>query len=67
VRGIPPEGLDYRGVAKPLLGVWLAVCTGFGDLLDRPTLADVIAATMRPCPPVTTPAHPAWSTTPGAS
>ena len=61
VRGIPPERLDYRGAAQALLGVWLAACAGFGDLLDRLTLADVIGGDLPALAP--TPARSALNMT----
>jgi Rrf2 family protein len=43
VRGTAPDVLDYEGVARPLLGVWLAACNGFAQLLDGLTLAELLA------------------------
>ena len=47
VRGVPPDGLEYQGAAKPLLALWLTVCGGFAEFLDQMTLADVAGGAIR--------------------
>lgn len=44
VRGDAPDGLEYEGVARSLRSVWVSACSGFVELLDGLTLADVLAA-----------------------
>ena len=43
VRGEPPEELDYKGEAKPLQTVWIALRANLRAVLDEVTLADVIS------------------------
>jgi Rrf2 family protein len=43
VDGLPPAGLDYRGPAEGLRGVWLAVQSRLDQILDGTTLDDVLA------------------------
>jgi Rrf2 family protein len=50
VRGCAPDGLEYPGVAEPLRGVWLLICSGVAELLDGLMLADLIAEGRRPRP-----------------
>ncbi len=43
VRGESPEGLKYRGGAKPLQEVWIALRANLRAVLEEVTLADVVA------------------------
>ncbi len=43
VRGERPDELEYRGSAKPLREVWVALRNNVRGILDDVTLADVIA------------------------
>ena len=43
VRGEPPEGLKYRGGAKPLQEVWIALRANLRAVLEEVTLADVVS------------------------
>ncbi|MCW2991451.1 MAG: Rrf2 family transcriptional regulator, partial [Solirubrobacterales bacterium] len=43
VRGKRPEDLDYRGSAKALQGVWIAVRHAVRDVVEHVTLADLAA------------------------
>jgi Rrf2 family protein len=43
VRGQGPEQLDYKGEAKPLQLVWIALRTNIRDVMDEVSLADVVA------------------------
>ena len=43
VRGERPDQLSYRGAAKPLEGVWLALRANIRIVLEAVTLADVVA------------------------
>jgi Rrf2 family protein len=43
VRGERPEELRYRGSAEPLQRVWMALRSNIRDVLERTTLADVVA------------------------
>ena len=43
VRGERPDELRYEGAAEPLQRVWLALRTNIRDVLERTTLADVVA------------------------
>jgi len=43
VRGKGPESLDYKGEAKPLQDVWIAVRTNLRAIMDGTSLADVVA------------------------
>lgn len=46
VRGLPPEALVYNGSAKHLPHVWVAVQASLHNVLDRITLADLVAGTL---------------------
>jgi Rrf2 family protein len=43
VRGDRPEELRYQGNAEPLERVWIALRSNIRDVLERVTLADVVA------------------------
>jgi Rrf2 family protein len=43
VRGEPPHELEYRGGAKPLQRVWIALRANIREVLESVTLADVVA------------------------
>jgi Rrf2 family protein len=43
IRGERPEELEYRGAAKPLQVVWVALRASIRDVLEEVTLADVVA------------------------
>jgi Rrf2 family protein len=43
VRGLPADLATYRGVAAGLSDVWLAVHDAISDVVDRTSLADLIA------------------------
>jgi Rrf2 family protein len=43
VRGDRPEELRYQGTAVPLERVWIALRSNIRDVLERVTLADVVA------------------------
>jgi Rrf2 family protein len=43
VRSEPPEELAYVGTAKPLRDVWLALRVNIRAVLEKVTLADVVA------------------------
>jgi Rrf2 family protein len=43
VSGARPETLDFVGVAEPMRDVWIAVRAALRGVLERVTLADVIA------------------------
>jgi Rrf2 family protein len=42
VRGQGPESLDYKGEAKPLQNVWIAVRANLRAIMDETTLADLV-------------------------
>jgi Rrf2 family protein len=42
VRGQGPESLDYKGEAKPLQNVWIAVRANLRAVMDETTLADLV-------------------------
>ena len=42
VRGQGPETLKYRGQAKPLQNVWIAVRANLRAVMDETTLADLV-------------------------
>ena len=46
VRGALPETVEYRGSASHLLEVWIAVRVSLRSVLERVTLADLIAGTL---------------------
>ncbi len=46
VRGESPENVDYRGAAKPLRTVWVALRASLRSVVDELTLADVAADRM---------------------
>jgi Rrf2 family protein len=43
VRGEAPEDLKYKGGAKPLQNVWIALRANLRAVMDEVTLADVVA------------------------
>ena len=43
VSGARPETLDFVGVAEPMRDVWIAVRAALRGVLERVTLADVVA------------------------
>lgn len=43
VRGQGPESLEYKGGAKPLQVVWVALRTNIRDVMDKVTLEDLVA------------------------
>jgi Rrf2 family protein len=43
VRGDRPEGVEYQGVAEPLQDVWIALRANLRAVLERVTLADIVA------------------------
>jgi Rrf2 family protein len=46
VRGARPETVEYAGAASHLLEVWIAVRVSLRSVLERVTLADLIAGTL---------------------
>jgi Rrf2 family protein len=48
VRGERPSELTYNGSAEPLQRVWMALRTNIRDVLERVTLADVVANELPP-------------------
>lgn len=48
VRGELPEELDYPGSARPLARVWIALRSSIRDVLERVTLADILADELPP-------------------
>lgn len=46
VRGMPPEDIDYRGVAVRLQDVWVATRTALRSVLEETTIADIAAGTL---------------------
>ncbi len=46
VRGARPETVQYGGSASHLLDVWIAVRVSLRSVLERVTLADLIAGTL---------------------
>lgn len=57
VRGDRPDQLAYRGSARPLQGVWLALRANVRTVLEAVTLADVVAGAL-PEPVLGLSAHP---------
>ena len=43
VSGVRPEALEFTGVAEPMREVWIAVRASLRSVLERVTLADVVA------------------------
>ena len=43
VRGESPDGLQYKGAAKPLQTVWIALRANLRAVLEKVTLADVVS------------------------
>ena len=43
VSGVRPEALGFNGVAEPMRDVWIAVRASLRNVLERVTLAEVIA------------------------
>ena len=43
VSGVRPESLAFGGVAEPMREVWIAVRASLRSVLERVTLADVVA------------------------
>ncbi|MDX6617546.1 MAG: hypothetical protein QOD60_2637 [Solirubrobacterales bacterium] len=48
VRGEAPEALSYEAAAAPLKEVWIAVRANLRGVLDRVTLADLVAGELPP-------------------
>jgi Rrf2 family protein len=48
VRGARPESVAYAGSASHLLDVWIAVRVSLRSVLERVTLADLVAGTLPP-------------------
>jgi Rrf2 family protein len=48
VRGVRPEGLQFHGPATSLRDVWLATRVGVRRVLERITIADIVAGVMPP-------------------
>ncbi len=48
VRGIRPESLAFQGSATALRDVWLATRVGLRRVLERVSIADVVAGTIPP-------------------
>ena len=48
VRGMRPEGLAFTGSAEALRDVWLATRVGLRRVLERVTIADVVAGEIPP-------------------
>jgi Rrf2 family protein len=46
VRGVRPEAVEYAGSAKHLLEVWVAVRASLRKVLERVTLADLVAGAL---------------------
>ena len=46
VRGVRPEALHFRGPAASLRDVWLATRVGVRRVLERITIADIVAGEM---------------------
>jgi Rrf2 family protein len=46
VRGMRPEAVEYAGNAKHLLEVWVAVRASLRNVLERVTLADLVAGAL---------------------
>lgn len=44
VHGLPPDELTFRGAAKPLQEVWIALRANMREVLESVTLADVVAS-----------------------
>ena len=58
VRSEPPEELRYTGHAKPLQNVWLALRVNIRAVLEKVTLADVVAGEVpRPIAEAARPGH----------
>jgi Rrf2 family protein len=48
VRGMPPEDVAYRGAARNLTPVWIAVRASMREVLETTTVADVLAGSLPP-------------------
>ena len=48
VSGVRPESLGFEGVAEPMRDVWIAVRASLRGVLERVTLADVVAGELPP-------------------
>ena len=48
VRGMRPEGLEFTGSAAALRDVWLATRVSLRRVLERVSIADVVAGTIPP-------------------
>jgi Rrf2 family protein len=46
IRGARPESIQYQGPASHLLDVWIAVRVSLRSVLERVTLADLVAGTL---------------------
>jgi Rrf2 family protein len=61
VRGQGPETLEYKGQAKPLQNVWIAVRANLRAIMDETTLADLVGTELpEPVRELSEPAE-AWS------
>ncbi len=47
VRGLPPDQVDYHGVASNLPELWLTLHGAIADVVDRTTLADLLPVRYR--------------------
>ena len=48
VRGLSPDGLEYRGSAEPLRDVWVALRANVRGVLEQVSLADVAKSDLPP-------------------
>jgi Rrf2 family protein len=48
VSGVRPESLGFEGVAEPMRDVWIAVRASLRGVLERVTLAEVVAGELPP-------------------
>ena len=48
VHGQRPEDVEYTGTAVPLASVWVAAREAYRRVLERVTLADVVAGSLPP-------------------
>ncbi len=60
VRGARPESVQYPGPASHLLEVWIAVRVSLRSVLERVTLADLVAGTLPSAVRALTDAPDAW-------
>lgn len=47
VRGLPPDQVNYHGVASSLPELWLTLHEAIADVVDRTTLADLLPVRYR--------------------